>query len=121
VFRHLAEAGSGNGQELLSGSVKKNGWRGPTHTGVEKEKTSFVIVDALSVKNIDTVEERGYDAGKRVSVIKRHIAVDMQGLPHAIHITTVNLTDRNGAIDAFVSYSEKYSEVKKALIDGGYF
>jgi hypothetical protein len=31
-----------------------------------------------------TAEEKGYDAGKKVSGIKRHIAVDTQGLPHAM-------------------------------------
>ncbi len=40
------------------------------------------------MKNTDTAENKGYDAGKRVSGIKRYIAVDTQGLPHAIHITT---------------------------------
>jgi hypothetical protein len=34
-----------------------------------------------------------------VSGIKRHIAVDSQGLPHAIHITTANITDREGAVE----------------------
>lgn len=48
-----------------------------------------MIVDAQSVKNTDTAENTGYDAGKKVSGIKRHIAVDTQGLPHAIHITIV--------------------------------
>ena len=51
-------------------------------------------VDAQSVKNTDTAQEKGYDAGKKISGIKRHIAVDTQGLPHAIHITTANITDR---------------------------
>jgi hypothetical protein len=50
--------------------------------------SSFLIVDAQSVKNTDTAEEKGYDAGKKVSGIKRHIAVDTQGLPHAIAVTT---------------------------------
>ena len=55
-------------------------------------KTSFLIVDAQSVKNTDTAENKGYDAGKKISGIKRHIAVDSQGLPHAIHITTADMT-----------------------------
>ncbi|MDF0606994.1 transposase, partial [Neisseriaceae bacterium TC5R-5] len=38
--------------------------------------TSFLIVDAQSVKNTDTATHKGYDAGKKVSGIKRHIAVD---------------------------------------------
>jgi hypothetical protein len=43
-----------------------------------------LIVDAQSVKNTDTAGHKGYDAGKKVSGIKRHIAVDTQGPPHAI-------------------------------------
>ena len=66
-----------------------------------KEKTSFCIVDAQSVKNTDTAEEKGYDAGKKVSGIKRHIAVDTNGLPHAIGITTANVTDREGALERY--------------------
>ena len=63
-----------------------------------KEKTSFCIVDAQSVKNTDTAEEKGYDAGKKVSGIKRHIAVDINGLPHAIGVTTADVTDREAAL-----------------------
>ena len=62
--------------------------------------TSFLIVDAQSVKNTDTAEEKSYDAGKKVSGIKRHIGVDTQGLPHAIAVTTADVTDRDGALRA---------------------
>ncbi|WP_343289216.1 transposase [Wolbachia endosymbiont of Encarsia formosa] len=44
---------------------------------VWKEKTSFCIVDAQSVKNADNDEEKSYDAGKKISGIKRHIAQDI--------------------------------------------
>ena len=54
-------------------------------------KTSFVILDAQSVKNTDTAEQKGYDGGKKVSGIKRHIAVDILGLPHAICVSTADL------------------------------
>ena len=40
----------------------------------------------------DSAENKGYDSGKKVSGIKRHIAVDTQGLPHAIHVTTAKPT-----------------------------
>jgi transposase len=46
-------------------------------------KTTFGIVDAQSVKKTDTADEKGYEAGKKVSGIKRHIVVDSNGLPHA--------------------------------------
>jgi len=80
----------------------------------------MVIVDAQSVKNTDTATEKGYDAGKKVSGIKRHIAVDTQGLPHAITVTTANVTDRGGAHDMTKQEKRTLSEVQKMLVDGGY-
>jgi len=78
------------------------------------------IVDAQSVKNTHTAREKGYDAGKKVSGIKRHIVVDTNGLPHALAITTANVTDRDGAIEAFENNKKHLSKVKKILADGGY-
>jgi transposase len=85
-----------------------------------KEKTSFCIIDAQSVKNTDTAENKGYDAGKKVSGIKRHIAVDTQGLPHAICVTTANISDRNGALVMLAEAKDKLSDVQRILADGGY-
>jgi transposase len=79
-----------------------------------------VIIDAQSVKNTDTAEEKGYDGGKKVSGIKRHIAVDTEGLPHAIHITVANVTDRTGALEAFSLHKDSPSGVENVLADGGY-
>ena len=58
-------------------------------------------MDSQSVKNTDTADSKGYDAGKKVSGIKRHIAVDTQGMPHGIHVTTADVTDRAGALAMF--------------------
>lgn len=85
-----------------------------------KTKTSFCILDAQSVKNTDTAKNKGYDAGKKVSGIKRHIAVDTRGLPHAIHITTANVTDRDGAVIMVADAKNNLSEVQNFLADGGY-
>jgi transposase len=80
----------------------------------------MVIVDAQSVKNTDTAREKGYDAGKKVSGIKRHIAVDTNGFPHAIEVTTANITDRDGAIAMTKRHKKDLSQVEKMLVDGGY-
>lgn len=80
----------------------------------------MVIVDAQSVKNTDSAREKGYDAGKRVSGIKRHIAVDTSGLPHGIEVTTANVTDRDGALALTKQSKEHLSSVEKMLVDGGY-
>lgn len=80
----------------------------------------MVIVDSQSIKNTDTAKEKGYDGEKKISGIKRHIAVDTQGLPHALGITTANVTDRNGAIEIFENYKKDLKKVEKVLADGVY-
>lgn len=77
-------------------------------------------MDAQSVKNTDTAEHKGFDAGKKVSGIKRHIGVDTQGLPHAIHVTTANVTDRAGALEAFSRHKETLTQVQNILADASY-
>ena len=72
------------------------------------------------MKNTDTAEEKGYDAGKKVSGIKRHIAVDTQGLPHAIAVTTADVTDRDGALEAIDRCKPNLKRVESLLVDGGY-
>jgi transposase len=72
------------------------------------------------VKNTDTARSKGYDAGKKVSGIKRHIAVDTQGLPHMLYVTTANITDRSGALEGLNLNKESLSKVKNVLVDGGY-
>jgi transposase len=83
-------------------------------------QTTFLIVDAQSVKNTDTAEEKGYDGGKLVSGIKRHIGVDTNGLPHVIHVTTANISDKAGALAAFHLYRNNLTKVQNVLVDGGY-
>ena len=77
-------------------------------------------MDSQSVKNTDTAGHKGYDAGKKVSGIKRHIAVDTPGLPHAIHVTTADVTDRAGALAMFDRRRDDLSLVRNVLVDGGY-
>lgn len=78
------------------------------------------MLDAQSVKNTDTATQKGYDAGKKVSGIKRHIAVDTKGLPHAVAVSTANVTDRSGALAMLESYQHSLPDVVNILVDGGY-
>ena len=42
------------------------------------------------------------------------------GLPHAIAVTTANVTDRDGAIQMILLNLDNLSHVEKFLVDGGY-
>jgi transposase len=108
-----------NNDSLLEKVLKKLVGLIRTNDG-RAETTSFCIVDAQSIQNADTAENKGYDAGKKVSGIKRHIAVDTNGLPHALYVTTANVTDRAGAILMFESAKDNLALVQNVLVDGGY-
>ncbi len=84
------------------------------------EEPSCVIVDSQTVKNTDTTTEKGYDAGKKISGIKRHLVVDTMGLPHAIHISTANVTDRTGALEAVATPAATLTAVSKIIVDSAY-
>ena len=79
-----------------------------------------MVVDAQSVKNADSARFKGYDAGKKISGIKRHIAVDSQGLPHAVAVTTAEVTDRQGALLALGRHAKDLRSVQAVLADGGF-
>ena len=72
------------------------------------------------MKNASSAEEKGYDAGKKISGIKRHIAVDTEGLPHTIYITTTNVPDKVAGAAMIKKYKANLKKVKNVLVDGAY-
>ena len=115
---------------VKSGKVNRVCWTNVflKSVGAERESlgrtpnTSFLILDSQSVKNTDLPETSGYDAGKHVKGIKRHIAVDTNGLPHAIHLTAASVSDRDGGLE-MLEHSEALGDleqVESLLVDGGY-
>ena len=118
-FRQWSER-PGPGQDSILEQVLKKSVGEVRQSNGRKKQTSFCIVDSQSVKNTDSADSKGYDAGKKVSGIKRHLAVDTQGLPHAIHITTANVTDRAGALAMFDENRSDLNRVQNMLVDGGY-
>lgn len=77
-------------------------------------------MDAQSVKNTDCAREKGYDAGKKVSGIKRFLAVDTNGYPHALYVTTANISDKAGTLTMLERQKENLTEVQSFLCDGSY-
>jgi transposase len=91
------------------------------YTTGRNPQPSMLIIDSKSIQNADTAEEKGYDAGKKISGIKIHIAVDVLGLPYAILVTTADVSDRDGAVEMFSQPEfDKAPTLKKVLCDGGY-
>ena len=57
---------------------------------------------------------------KKISGVKLHLGVDTNGLPHAMSVTTANVTDRDGAVEMIRNCAPNLSDVAKVLCDGGY-
>ena len=112
-FRQWSERPSPEEESILEQVLKKSVGAARRSNG-RSEQTSFCIVDSQSVKNTGSAGNKGYDSGKKVSGIKRHVAVDTQGLPHAIHVTTANVTGRAGAMAMFDQRRAGLSQVQPA-------
>jgi transposase len=78
------------------------------------------IIDSQSVKVPDQAGERGYDAGKKVSGRKRHLAVDCLGLILGIVITSAAVPDRVAAKTLITFLLSMYGRLQTLWADGGY-
>jgi putative transposase len=109
---------------------KKNGVLEEIHESlVEKirkkqgknEDPSVGIIDAQSVKStLVSSENKGFDAGKKIKGIKRHIIVDTLGLILAVVIQSASMQDRDGAISVIDKLVENWKKIIKIFADGGY-
>ena len=118
-YRAWSDKRSPDQPSILEEILKKKVGEARERDGREP-KTSMGIIDSQSVKNSESAREKGYDGGKKVSGIKRHIVVDTNGLPHALGVSKANAGGREGAIQLFEKNKENLSKVKKILADGGY-
>lgn len=81
---------------------------------------SAAIVDSQSVKTAGPGEEIGYDSGKQIKGRKRHLAVDILGLPLAIKVHSAGIQDRAGAKLLMFRLMSLFVGIKIIWADGGY-
>jgi transposase len=80
------------------------------------------IIDSQSVKAADSVgaARRGYDAGKKINGVKRHVAVDTLGLLLVVMVSPASIQDRDGAVRLLAILRERFSTIAMVWADGGY-
>ena len=87
----------------------------------KKEEPSIGIIDAQSVKStLVSSQDKGFDAGKKIKGIKRHIIVDTLGLILAVVIQGASVQDRDGAISVIDKLTENWKKIIKIFADSGY-
>lgn len=87
----------------------------------KSEEPTVGIMDAQSVKStLVSSEDKGFDAGKKVKGIKRHIIVDTLGLILAVVIQSASVQDRDGAESVIDKLVENWKRIIKIFADGGY-
>lgn len=81
---------------------------------------SAAILDSQSVKATEMPEARGYDAGKKVNGLKRHLLVDTLGLVLTVVVLTANIQDREGARIVLEKIKGRFPRLQRIWADGGY-
>ena len=100
-----------NPRSPLPRRAKKNG---------REEEPSALIIDSQSVKADPWAEGTGYDAGKKIKGVKRHVVVDVLGLLIGIVVHAANIQDRDGARILVLRVKDRLPRVKLVWADGGY-
>ena len=87
----------------------------------KNEQPSVGILDAQSVKNtLVSSQSKGFDAGKKIKGVKRHIIVDTLGMILSVVIQSASVQDRDGAPSVVEKMKENWFKVIKIFGDGGY-
>jgi len=65
-------------------------------------------------------DEKGFDMGKKIKGIKRHIVTDMNGLMLSINVHSAGIQDRDGAKSTLLQAKKDYPSLQRFFADGAY-
>lgn len=85
-----------------------------------QRQPSAGILDSQSVKAPQGAEHRGYDAAKKLTGRKRHIAVDTDGRLLMVNLTAADVADSTGAVPVLEALKDRWPGLKHLFADGAY-
>jgi len=86
----------------------------------KKSTPTVAIVDSQSIRTAEGGEERGYDAGKKITGRKRHVAVDTLGMLLAVVVHSAGIQDQIGAEWVMDQLGERFRRLKVIFGDSAY-
>ncbi len=86
----------------------------------KKSTPTVAIIDSQSIRTAEGGVERGYDAGKKITGRKRHLAVDTPGLILAVVVHAANCQDQDGAKAVLEKLNEQFRRLKVIFGDLAY-
>jgi putative transposase len=86
----------------------------------KKSTPTAAIIDSQSIRTASGGEERGYDAGKKITGRKRHIGVDTLGMILAVIVHAADCQDQDGAWPVLEKLDEKFRRLKVIFGDAAY-
>lgn len=89
-----------------------------------KPQPTAAIIDAQSVKStlVSSRSHTGYDGGKKIKGVKRHIVVDTQGLLLCVQVHSAAIADIRGGrlLLEKLRSDNQWTDIEKIFADSGY-
>lgn len=86
----------------------------------KKSTPTVAIVDSQSIRTAEGGEERGYDAAKKITGRKRHVAVDTLGLLLTVVVHAAHWQDQVGAKWVLEQLGAQFCRIKVVFGDSAY-
>lgn len=98
--------------DALRSKARKATGKNPTPTAA--------IIDSRSARTGEGGEQRGYDAGKKITGRKTSIAVDTLGLVLMVVVHSASLPDQDGACFVLMRMKQHFKRLKVVFADSAY-